>query len=74
MTTSAVAPPVFHRRLLALALIAACGTVAAQVIVTPPAPREPYAVAGGQVSVAGRDLLPQGEQALLLEEQIGLGR
>lgn len=40
MTTSAVAPPVFHRRLLALALIAACGTVAAQVIVTPPAPRE----------------------------------
>ena len=40
MTTSAVAPHVFHRSLLALALIAACGTVAAQVIVTPPAPRE----------------------------------
>ena len=40
MTGLAFAPSVFHRSLLALVLVAACGTVAAQVVVTPPAPRK----------------------------------
>lgn len=40
MTVLSFAPPLFRRSLLTLALIAACGTAAAQVVVTPPPPRE----------------------------------
>ena len=40
MTRSNFLTPMRHRGLLALALVAACGTVAAQVVVTPPAPRK----------------------------------
>lgn len=40
MTRSTFTPPAFRRGLLTLALVAACGAVAAQVVVTPPQPRE----------------------------------
>jgi hypothetical protein len=40
MNRSTLAPPAFRRGLLTLALVAACGAVVAQVVVTPPQPRE----------------------------------